>query len=229
MPFFDALHIQECEAYADGRVSDDAATHMMHGILHFIADAVLPFIARLVEALAWPAVLTGVLIWLRKPLADLAVALRTAKVSGMELTFDRGLQAVEHQVEVADLPVADNAKAQSVHVADGRSLSSYLDSIAIVSPRAAISEAWRYVETAMYRALEDSGEPRRLNPREAAHALFRKELLPEDALGVLEQLRRLRNTAVHAGEMDLTAAQAAEYAQLAERLIATIGARKNLP
>ena len=50
----------------------------------------LTFISKLVEALAWPAVVVGVLLHLRKEFPSIVRSLRKLKFKDVELEFRRG-------------------------------------------------------------------------------------------------------------------------------------------
>jgi len=53
-----------------------------------------------------------------------------------------------------------------------------------------------------------------------------KQLLPQHVLPLIADLRSLRNQAVHGRDFSVDAAQALEYIDLAERIIAALPPRK---
>lgn len=182
----------------------------------------LAFISKAVDAVAWPAVVVGVLIWLRKPVENLATALRSAKIKDIELSFENKLAELECKAEVAKLPEPGEPPAWVSEDPSKWTFGDYIERLAIVSPRAAISEAWRHVETALREALRRIGRPLPRRTIDAARLLHEDGRLPQDAVSLVDDLRALRNQAVHAGEMDIDSQRAVEFGRLAERLIASI-------
>ena len=186
----------------------------------------LTFISKLVEAIAWPAVLGGVVIWLRKPLAGLVAALRSAKYKDLELDFGKKLEEVEAKAESARLPEPGEPPAWTRESPDEWTFGDYIERLAPISPRAAISEAWRHVEVALSAAARRTGQQLPRRPLELARFLQREGRLPRDAAALVDDLRVLRNWAVHTEDADIDPEQAIEFGRLAERVIASISFRE---
>ena len=182
----------------------------------------LTFISNLVASIAWPAVLVGVLIWLRKPLATLVTALRSAKFKDVELGFGRKLQELEDKAEQAKLPALGERPAWKYENPDDWTFGDYIERLAPISPRAAISEAWRHVELAFRAAAARTGDRPSTGSMDLTQFLEREEVLPRDAASLAKDLKTLRNRAVHADDFNLDPEQAIEFARLAERVIASI-------
>jgi hypothetical protein len=175
---------------------------------------VLQFIASLVGSLAWPAVVFGVALVLRKPLGDLLPLLQHIRYKDLELEF--GKRVEELQAEVAEeLPAPGEAAATA------EPERAALLKLAEISPRAAVLEAWRAVEAAALKAarrLEPDEPGRTMSSYEAIRYLERSGKLDRAIAGPLQELRMLRNEAAHAPEFALRRESALEYASLAERL-----------
>lgn len=183
---------------------------------------VLQFISSVVGSLAWPGVVLAAVLVLRKPLIDLLPLLQRLKYKDLELDF--GKRVGELQAEVAEElpPQAEPAPLPTT-------ARSALHTLAEVSPRSAVMEAWRAVEAAglaAARRLQSdlptpalrSGRP--LDSYEALRLLEHSGKLDRAVVGPLRELRMLRNQAAHAPEFALTRDSALEYASVAERIAA---------
>jgi hypothetical protein len=150
---------------------------------------------------------------LRKPLRDLLPLLQHLKYRDLELDFGSSVEEVKEELE-EELPAG---AIPQFSVAELGSMQR----LAEISPRSAVLEAWREVERA---ALEASQPPAgRLYPYksltfQAFKNLERNEALDKKVLGVLRDLRGLRNQAAHAPDFALTKESALEYAASAKRL-----------
>ncbi len=178
----------------------------------------LSFIAELVKALAWPATLFLLIIMFKAPLLELIPGLRRLKYKGLELEFERKLERLETEAEQASLPPPEVPILVPLDRVQELPLMKLIEMIAPVSPRAAVVETWRQIELAISNAFTRIGRP---YPRSwvITRLLLKHEgLLPQSALSILQDLRALRNQAVHFG-LDLNAEHAVQYAVLAQRLI----------
>lgn len=182
----------------------------------------MTFVTKLVEAVAWPALIAGVLIWLRGPIVELATALRSAKYKDLELNFGKKLQEAEIKAERASLPDVNVRPTRDREGSETSTFGDYVERLAPISPRAAISETWTHVEHRMRAAVNKNGPSGPFRVMDVARQLQRDGLLPVDAVSLLDDLRALRNRAVHAEDMALEPQQAIEFARLAERVLASI-------
>lgn len=180
------------------------------------------FLSNLIDSLAWPSVVVVAVILLRRPLAGLLPLLRHAKYKDLEFHFGQKLDELERRADDADIPETAERPAWVYESPDEWTFGDYIERLAIVSPRVAISEAWRHVELALRGSAERLGKPLPRHVVGVARLLRSEGWLPRDAVGLLEDLRVLRNQAVHARDFDLDTEQAIEFSKLAERLIATI-------
>lgn len=180
----------------------------------------LEFIASVIHALAWPAVAIAAIILLRKPLAALIPLLRRLKYKDLELEFAQEVRELREKADASLRPLA----APPTRVPEEDSL---LD-LAAVSPRSAVVEAWRLVESSARRAIEARGAlsegTRSLTGPQLTRALGRAEVLDEPTRSVIDRLRMLRNQAVHAEDFSVDEASAREYTQLAVALARRIDA-----
>jgi len=175
----------------------------------------LTFIAKVVKALAWPGAFLAVFLVLRKEIPGIVRSLRKLKFKDFELDFGEAAKAV-----ASDVKDAVPSSQQDVQlVGESRSAQlSRLAQIAEMSPRAAILEAWLLVEASAVdvirkrtsNALTSLPGPMRLRDN-----LVRAELLSAKQLAIFEDLRTLRNQAVHAPEAQFTKEAVSSYIEAA--------------
>ncbi len=182
----------------------------------------LTFISKVIGSIAWPAVLVGVLVWLRKPLTRLAAGLRSAKYKDVQLEWGEKLEQLEGKADQARLPEPSDRPAWLYESPDDWTFGDYIERLAPISPRAAISEAWRHVEIALKEAARRVGSPSSRHPAQMARLLQEQNRLPRDAAVLVEDLRGLRNKAVHSEDADIPPERAVEFGRLAERVIASL-------
>ena len=93
-----------------------------------------------------------------------------------------------------------------------------------VSPRSAISEAWRWVENAMRETAEKLNIPQSdtRSPTALIRELGKREALNSETILIISDLRGIRNRAVHGIEPGISRADAIEYISLVRRIIATL-------
>lgn len=171
----------------------------------------LTFLSKIIEALAWPATALVLLFVIRKELPTIARSLRRLKYKDVELEFGETAKAVATEAKEAVPAPPDTAllPGQSKSEAQSR-----LETIAELAPRAAILEAWLLVEAAAADVLQKrcaqavSSFP---GPLRLRQGLQRAEVLNERQLAVFEELRRLRNEAVHVPEAQFTKPAIANY------------------
>lgn len=106
------------------------------------------FAASLIGSLAWPLTVTAAVLLLRHQIAGLLPALRRLRIKDVELEFGRAVEELKKEAETEELPTPRELPDMPVE---------RLAVIADVSPRAAILEAWLYLESACLDAAEGLG------------------------------------------------------------------------
>ncbi len=178
----------------------------------------MTFVSKLVETLAWPAVVLIVVSLLRKELGALFAILKKVKAGPVEAEFEREINELK-SVADAELPAVE----QQALVTSGQ---NELEQLAQVNPRAAIIESWRRLELAARKALSRLGIT--MSWRDAAspiaHArnLARNALLSQEELVLFNDLRNLRNMSVHAENFSPTLDAALSYIEVASRVQQTL-------
>ena len=176
----------------------------------------LTFIAEIVKALAWPAMVLALVLLLRKPIADLIPLLTRLKYKDLELEFGRRLAEVTAEAGEELPPPHPPAPLEAAE-------EQALVELAKVSPRSAVTEAWRQVEVAAVEAARRNdislSPSDATSPARVLRALERHRVIDAGKLGLIHNLRELRNQAVHSPDFAVTSAAALEYAQLARRVV----------
>lgn len=181
----------------------------------------LEFTAAIIGSLAWPIVALVAIILLRKPLVGLIPLLRRAKYKDLELEFGEEVRELRQEAEATLRPLTTAPGPV------GPEEDSLLQ-LASVSPRSAVVEAWRLVESSARRAIESRGVSaeggRSLTGPQLTRTLGLAEVLDNPTRGLMDRLRMLRNQAVHADDFFVDEASAREYVQIALALARRIGA-----
>lgn len=87
-----------------------------------------------------------------------------------------------------------------------------------LSPRGAIIESWLQLTGAARKALKRAGVTPERSSRELLKQLAERRVLSQDQLRVVDNLRDLRNIAVHSEERQLSPVEASDYFSLAQRV-----------
>ena len=171
--------------------------------------------AQLVSSLAWPVAAVVIVAMLRPALLTVLAQLRRVRVSGVEAEFGQELARVRDIAESADLTTVPLDAGLTTED------SAKLLQLAAVSPRSAVIEAWGVLEAEARAAVDArhrAGTEKRLSAVETGRALRDLNLLDEEAAHVFDILRGLRNQVVHEPQLDVTANDAVEFANLARQL-----------
>ena len=182
----------------------------------------LSFIAELITALIWPVTALIIVLLLRKSILELIPRLSRLSVGDVELEFDEQLAQVAVQAEVADLPPDDGSPAMRSATNTHLDHQPTPEASKIVYPKGAILEAWQAIEEVLDEKLSRANRPKPRSARGKAQQLALEGALDGPKLKMLIDLWGLRNIAAHEKDFKPTPQQAAEYSQLADRLIKAI-------
>lgn len=172
----------------------------------------LEFLASIINSLAWPASLFGVIFLFRGKVAELIPYIGKLKYKEFELEFRESMR--ELGAEAKEL---ENVESQEpIEVPDE---ADQLYALAEISPRAAILESWLRVESHAVMALRardvaSDEEMRKLTPMRLARLVESTNALSDEELKIFHKLRELRNRAVHLGDPELSAKDVVEYIDL---------------
>lgn len=186
----------------------------------------MQFIVELVKPLAWPVAVIATVVLLRKEIKSLLSLLRKLKAGPLEAEFDREVKELraEAEVELPPTPTPTPAAAER-----SSSQRQKLNQLTQVNPRSAIIEAWLGVEFAAQRALGRADKAPR--PNASPMALFRdlakSQLLDPELLALFQDLRALRNQAVHVSDFHPSQEAALNYIDLALRIQSALDRSSN--
>jgi hypothetical protein len=158
---------------------------------------------------------------LRKEIKALLPLVKRLKAGPVEAEFDREVKELKATAE-AQLPSV--AQPQAVTTQRQKLLQ-----LVEINPRSAVIEAWQCVEFAARRFLQSQNgsiterEPQ--SPVALLRGLNRYEVLTRDEVALFNDLRGLRNEAVHRSEFVPTYESVLNYIDLAARLQAVIELR----
>ena len=173
----------------------------------------LEFIASFVTALAWPVAVLVIALILREPLKGLIPMLQRMKYKDFEMEFGRKLAEAREEAGVEnELTSTAEPTPEEVRILE----------LARVSPRAAVTEAWRWVELASLEAARSLLGEKFQNKTftyQAIRKLEQDERIDRGAVLLMRDLRGLRNDAVHSPEFAIPPEAALEYARTARQLV----------
>jgi hypothetical protein len=170
----------------------------------------LEFVVQLLDKLVWPLTLFVLLYLVRKELKDLIPFLKKARISELELEFDRDL-----------------AKVQSVAADEFKAVETdwkvTLITLAQNMPNAAILEAWKEIEKraeTLIHLIEPQAELDLPTRFKTMQNLLIKENRIETKKGkIFNDLRQIRNRVAHAESYTVNADQALSYVAIAIQLV----------
>lgn len=175
----------------------------------------LTFVSRVIEALAWPAAFLAVLLVVRKELPEIVRSLRKLKFKDVELEFGTEAKAVAAEAKEAIPPSKPNIRLAG---RPREEMALRLAAIAELSPRAAILESWLQVEAAaadVIRERSTSPVSSMPGPIRLRDGLIRLKVLNAKQADIFENLRDLRNKAVHFPDAEFTKAAVSSFIEAA--------------
>jgi hypothetical protein len=187
-------------------------------LLHGKEDSLdwLTFIAQIVQSLAWPTGLVILILLIRRPLLALLPELDTLKLKGFELTFRKKIEEVDKKADLV-LPLPEEGRIDKIPQKGGEIEERELD-LTDFSPRAAVLESWLKVEEALRNAASRHSITTSSPPGRILIKLAQQHKLDHETTTIYEDLRALRNNAVHVPDAVITPSQAKEFERLANRL-----------
>ncbi len=177
---------------------------------------VADFVVRLFEAVAWPITIFGIILIFRRQFAMAVLGLSKLRFRGLEVEFDKSLRDAEDKARGLGLASPEDIKEIPEELVPTSAYDRLLE-VAMISPRAAVTEAWRTIEFYTMEAAKAHGI--KVGGAIAGIRVIRKlvqsEMLEGGALGLYENLRKMRNKAAHANEFEIDSEDAVRYVDLA--------------
>lgn len=169
------------------------------------------FTLQILDRLLWPFIIIGLLIFYRKPVAQLLPNLKRLKYQDLEIEFDRELQN------------ASQTAHQLLEKNQSDRLVDRLRAALINNPNAAVLEAWKAVETAAKLVISNyQGQvnwDEKMPYKHLEEILTHENLLDKETAELFTKVRLLRNKVSHAPDFDVRSAEAVQYIELCDQLI----------
>lgn len=171
------------------------------------------FFSQIIDSLAWPAITVFLVVLLQEKITDLLPRLKKLKHRETEIEFAEGVTELVQERE-----------AQGIEGEELEQNNEYLDQVeflsrlAEISPRSAVLESFRIVESAAAkkaaRVSPDLQNRYMLSPLNLQKFLKGK-VLNKNELHQFDQLRKLRNEAAHAEQFDVRGMPVEAYIDIA--------------
>ena len=167
-------------------------------------------VVKIIEALAWPIAMLILAFGFRTELRQVLGRITKFKYKELEATFDKELSEVEKRINLYEQP----QEKISVETPSETSEYAHLLRISEVSPRAAIAESWRILESTLDSLAVSMGMKTKIpmGARAVIRSLVDTKRADPSIARDYNQLRNLRNQAVHADEFEITQMEAERYA-----------------
>jgi len=159
------------------------------------------FIAQIINTAAWPLVVIFVIYQLKDRLAELLPRLKKLKHKDTELEFSEKLNELAVESEASKEEAISIEKKPKIN-----EQYDFLMKLSGISPRSAVIETYRVLETASAKAVAKAYpelETKKIfNPMQIQKMLQGK-VLDKMQLHQFNELRKLRNQAAHMEEIEL--------------------------
>ena len=171
------------------------------------------FIAQIINSIAWSLVVVFIVYQLKDRLAELLPRLKKLKHKDTELEFAEKLNelAIDSEATKETTPAIERKPEINEQF-------NFLLKLAEISPRSAVLESYRVLETASAKAVTkvypELEEKNILNPMQIQKLLKGKILTPHQ-YHQFNELRRLRNQAAHMEDFDLQGMHIEAYIDIA--------------
>lgn len=171
------------------------------------------FIAQIIDSIAWPLVVVFLIYQLKDRLAELLPRLKKLKHKDTELEFSEKLNelAIESEATKEEAPAIEKKPEIDEQF-------NFLMKLSEISPRSAVIEAYRFLETASAKAVAKAypelEERKILNPMQTQRML-KDKVLSKNQYHQFNELRQLRNQAAHMEDFELKNMHIGAYIDIA--------------
>ncbi len=168
---------------------------------------------KLIDTLIWPLVTIALGFMFRGEIRKMLMRINKFKYKDLEATFEKELSKIEHSSQKLPEKVTSNIASYRKMYDD----TYYrLIQISDVSPRAAISEAWRELELATSSLMIAFGyQPNNVQMSKVFRNILYDNEYPSSIYQDYKRLRDLRNKAVHAEDFEISQIESERYIRTA--------------
>ncbi|MBJ2146061.1 hypothetical protein JC606_06730 [Vibrio sp. IB15] len=172
------------------------------------------------EVTVWPLVVFVSLILFKRQLRQLLPSLSRFKYGNLEANFDKDLAKAE--ISLAETNEKMGAKGNAASSSYNYVLNK-INQLIEISPRSAITEAWREVEASTAMLIRSYGyEPSNVQMSKVFRGIVYEQKLPSSLYDDYRRLMMLRNQATHQEEFVLTDNEAERYVKTTIELASLI-------
>ncbi len=179
----------------------------------------LEFFSSIVQALAWPISVILIVYILKKPITDLVKGVRKFKYQDLEIDFENELEKIDQQISTkSKLKVKEEPTKLN-------NVDEEIETIANISPNAAIVMAWNLVDKEIQEAiirLDISPDyPLHNSPLNNLNLLKENNFIDTGMENAINGLRMLRNEAAHVSknEEEITKVNALNYYDVVQEVV----------
>lgn len=181
----------------------------------------LEFTAKVIDSVAWPASVVALVLILKNPIQSLIPLLSKLKYKDVELEFGKDVNTLSAKVKKELSGVQNNPETED--------LRKRVMSIMPVSPKAAVVEVWRALETEIIdlctKSKMELDHELLKKPLKMAELLVKAKLIDETQFGMIEDMRLLRNRVVHYEKEQITPENALEFLESGVKLISSLSGK----
>ncbi len=176
------------------------------------------YILDLISVAAWPVTTITLTFLLRKQIFRAISSLHKVKYGDLELAFR------EESAELAEMVSEELADSATLIIDEG--LRKRLVELAMISPEAAVTDAWYHLETSMLDAAKrTSMELNKVTikkPLRLAKTMLARGIITAEQFSIFRGLRLLRNKTVHWERMELSTDEAIVFIDMALRIASSL-------
>ena len=163
---------------------------------------VLNFFSSLIDSLAWPLTAVVFLCVFRSPLSKVLSGLSRVRYGELEMDFQQVIENIEDKAETAGIEVPLEREAGQEEEQNSIQIIEEAARLARVFPEPAVGWAWKAVEMELMDAADRFEIQKHYRGRggvavQNTRILFEKGHLNRHIYEILNEMRKLRNAAVH--------------------------------
>ena len=184
------------------------------------------FFASLFQSLtsvAWPAV-TLACVWLLRDKLIALLPLLKMKYKDKDNEIDISFRLDKAEKEAKALPAPESGQ-EEVPATKTPEERSRFEQLVEISPRAAIAEIGREIEDVVINLAKEKRLPTGVVPfsfTSATRSLRTADIIDKHTSAMIDDLRAIRNVAVHAGNTEFASEDAIRFRNLADQLLSQL-------
>lgn len=175
----------------------------------------MEYFVSIIDSLAWPVTLIIIILILKNPLIDLVPYINKLKYKDLEIEFEKSLNELSQKTKSKNQNLEHMSHKEKINI----------NKIKHGSPRINIMESWLSLEntilsTLYHYSLIDTKEP--IAIQKSIKILKEKEILSTDDVEIINQLKQLRNKAVHEVYFNISENEVKQFLEIARNQEDTI-------